>query len=156
MSHIFREIKVARGILIRGGSILLVRDLRPGQGHYFLPGGSIEAGESAKTALAREWEEDLGWIIEIEDFNGCVENKWDYKRKDDGLTVDVYEMNYVFTVNGEREIIMQKPISKEAHLEFSWVPVSDLHTTNLLPAALKDLIPSMVTLRPIGFWASNL
>lgn len=44
MEKIIKEIKLARGILFKNDSILLVQDIRPGQGHFFLPGGNVDPG----------------------------------------------------------------------------------------------------------------
>ncbi len=43
---------IARGLLLRGDSIILCRV--KGAELFFLPGGHIEDGESAKVALLRE------------------------------------------------------------------------------------------------------
>lgn len=48
MERIIKEIKLSRGLLIHDNKVLLVKDIRPGQGHFFLPGGNVEAGESVK------------------------------------------------------------------------------------------------------------
>lgn len=58
-------VKVAAGILWRGGRLLAAQ--RPGgkplAGFWELPGGKLEAGESAEAALARELAEELGVTV---------------------------------------------------------------------------------------------
>ncbi|WP_165075034.1 MULTISPECIES: (deoxy)nucleoside triphosphate pyrophosphohydrolase [unclassified Desulfovibrio] len=58
-------IDVAAGILWRGGRLLAAQ--RPGgkplAGFWELPGGKLEAGESAESALARELAEELGLTV---------------------------------------------------------------------------------------------
>ncbi|MGZ3768511.1 MAG: NUDIX domain-containing protein [Bdellovibrio sp.] len=93
MEKTIKEIKLARGILFRNESVLLVQDIRPGQGHYFLPGGNVEPGQSIKETLPREWREELGWDINVSTFLGCLENKWEFKRKHDGAIVEMLEVN---------------------------------------------------------------
>lgn len=156
MEKIIREIKLARGILFHNESVLLVQDIRPGQGHYFLPGGNVEPGESIIETLPREWQEELGWNIKAGSFLGCLENRWDFKRKQDSAVVEVFEVNFLFMAEATNETLQQKPASKEAHLKFSWVPIKNLSSLNLLPAPLKSIIPDIAKSKPNGLWASTL
>lgn len=55
MSIKFRHI--ARALIIDNNYILIARMK---DAHSFLPGGGVELGESAQTALKRELEEELG------------------------------------------------------------------------------------------------
>lgn len=59
MEKIIKEIKLARGILFQNEDVLLVQDIRPGQGHYFLPGGKVEPGESIKEAFLRKFKKSI-------------------------------------------------------------------------------------------------
>ena len=56
---------VALGLCRSAGRILLVLNARSAQGtatrYWDLPGGSARPGEPVRDALAREWEEEVGW-----------------------------------------------------------------------------------------------
>ena len=56
---------VALGLCRSTGRCLLVLNARSAQGmaerFWDLPGGTVEAGESVRDALAREWQEEVGW-----------------------------------------------------------------------------------------------
>lgn len=156
MEKLFREIKLSRGLLFKDGNVLLAQDIRLGQGHFFLPGGNVEPGEPIKQTLAREWDEEIGWTVTAGAFVGCLEHKWAYQRKSDSATVEVLEINYLFLVEGSEETLKQAPTSKEPHLEFSWVPLTQLNMIPLLPEPLKSLIPDVATRRPTGVWTSTL
>lgn len=156
MEKIIKEIKLARGLLFQNENILLVQDIRPGQGHYFLPGGNVDPGESIKQTLPREWDEELGWDIKAGAFIGCLENKWSFNRKQDGALVEVFEVNFLFMAEASEKTLQQEPVSKEAHLKFSWVPIKELSSLNLLPSPLKTLILDIANSKPHGVWASTL
>ncbi len=133
MKEITREVKLARGVLIHEGKVLLANDIRPDQGHYFLPGGHVDRREPVKDTLVREWREELGWDISVQRFLGCLEHKWTYNRMSDNALVEVFEINFLFTVQTKATNLLAVPESKESHLRFEWVPLSELESIKLLP-----------------------
>jgi 8-oxo-dGTP diphosphatase len=151
-----KDLKLARGLLFKNNQILLVQDIRPGQGHYFLPGGSVEPGEAIRAALAREWQEELVWDVTVGSFLGCLEHSWNYIRKSDQVKVDVVEVNYLFKMSVENKYLVIEPESKEDHLRFLWVSLSELEFINLLPAPLKSLIPKIKDNDFQSIWESTL
>jgi len=59
-------VRVAAAILHRGdGKVLLAQRLpgTPYPGYWEFPGGKLEPGESARDALLRELEEELGIVV---------------------------------------------------------------------------------------------
>lgn len=51
-----------RGLVIRGGRILMVHSLK--YDYYKFPGGGIEAGETQREALCREVVEETGMVVD--------------------------------------------------------------------------------------------
>jgi ADP-ribose pyrophosphatase YjhB (NUDIX family) len=52
-------------VIVNQGRVLLVqRGREPLKGHWSLPGGLVEVGESLKTAVIREVEEETGLLVE--------------------------------------------------------------------------------------------
>ena len=156
MEKLRKDLKLARGILFHNECVLLVQDVRPGQGHYFLPGGNVEPGESIQEALPREWQEELGWDVRCGSFLGCLEHKWAFTRKQDGSVIEVLEVNFLFAVEASNETLKQDPLSKEPHLKFSWAPIANLYSMNLMPSPLKSIIPEIANSKPTALWASTL
>jgi 8-oxo-dGTP diphosphatase len=156
MEKTIREIKLSRGVLIRNGKVLLAQDIRPGQGHFFLPGGNVEAGEAIKNTLPREWLEELGWEVQPTKFLGCLEHKWSYNRKQDNAFVEVVEVNFLFGIEGDQEVLQRDPVSKEAHLNFSWIPLSQLKSIKLFPEPLKELLPALEDNQSSNIWISTI
>lgn len=54
--------------------LLLVREGAPEAGHYDLPGGRLDAGESLESGLRRELREELG--VEIKEWSGLPIKTW--------------------------------------------------------------------------------
>ena len=125
-SHIH---SIARGLLVRGGEIILCRVKNAEW--FFLPGGHIEDGESARATLLRELHEEIGASdYKITSFIGVCENI--FPLEDD---VSQHEINIIFKVDVPQEVQMN---TKEDHIEFVNISVNDLKNYKILPAALKD------------------
>jgi ADP-ribose pyrophosphatase YjhB (NUDIX family) len=105
-----------------------------------LPGGHVEPGEGVEGALLREIAEELGFEAIITGLIGVVENRY---TDDDGTH---HELNLVFEV----AIPHTEPASREGHLEFRWLELDELASTEIRPAALKD---ALVADAETPFWS---
>ncbi|MDQ8739416.1 NUDIX domain-containing protein [Paenibacillus sp. LHD-38] len=138
---------IARALIIDNNHILIARMK---DAHSFLPGGGVELGESARTALKRELEEELGvTTCEITRFLGVIEFGIEEK--------EYHEINHLFEVktNGLSAII--PPISKESHLEFYWIEptIEKLKQHNVLPYLVQEIIPQIIS-EDKPLWVSNM
>jgi len=140
---------IARALILNNNHILLAH--QKGADNTFLPGGHIEVGESATTALKRELYEELRVDLEIENFLGCVEADWE-----DGEMSKNFEINLVFQAVINNMDLNSPLTSHEAHLEFFWSPVGDLGKHNLLPFPLQELIRNYTSGNQSTWWASTL
>lgn len=69
-----RPILAVSAAVFRQGRVLIVRQTRaPLLGHFSLPGGGVEVGETLEAAVARELMEEVGVEAEIIAFNRHVE-----------------------------------------------------------------------------------
>ena len=139
---------ISRGIIVRENKVLVAHAI--GYNNTFLPGGHVEFGESAKDALAREIDEELGVNCVVGNFLGLVEHKW----KNKGIVN--YEINQVFEIQCDELNINQNPKSMESHIEFFWCDANDLESENLQPHPLKDMIKSYLGGSKDVWWESTL
>ncbi|MEK6851542.1 MAG: NUDIX domain-containing protein, partial [Candidatus Thermoplasmatota archaeon] len=59
-------IAAASALILRGGSVLLIRRRAPpNEGRWGLPGGGIELGESVRDAAVREVREETGLAVKV-------------------------------------------------------------------------------------------
>ncbi|MFI8709479.1 NUDIX domain-containing protein [Bacillus sp. NPDC077411] len=137
---------LARGIFIKDNKILLAQ--ARGYANTFLPGGHIEFGESAKDALIREIQEELGIRCTVNKFLGLVEHKWE---KNGELHC---EINQVFEVDGNE--LPNNLKSSESHLKFFWCDGKDLYDKNLQPYPFRKLIKNYLNGRKDVWWESSL
>lgn len=139
---------ISRGVCIVDDYLLLCH----GRGHTntYLPGGHIEKGESAATALVREIREELGVKAHVGRFLGVVENQFEQK----GHQVDEINLLFELEIPG-LEPGVDVPVAED-WLDFRWERLDNLVAANVEPKVAMDLLMSL-TGRPAGEagWASN-
>lgn len=133
---------IARAVIIQDNKILLCK--RKDLDYYFLPGGHVEFGEKAETAIAREIKEELGIEVSELSFIGSSEN---FFTQDDARH---HEFNLVFSA----QIGGASVRSIEDHLEFTFFNGNEFADTNILPVSLKSAIFKWQKNSQI-FWASE-
>ena len=134
---------IARVVLTQGKKTLLCRGKK--FSWYYFPGGHIEFGESSVEAIRREMREETGIAISNIKYVGMVENIFSEQGKKH------HEINLVFAAQCRNKNI----ISKEAHLEFSWVENKDLARTAILPKRMKQSVIKWMRDKKI-FWDTNV
>lgn len=119
---------IVRAVILSGDQLLVcqVKDTD----WCLLPGGHVGFGEPTEKALAREVMEELGVPAAIGPFLGAAENLY----TEDGT--QHHEINLVFSVRADTAQLT----SREGHIQFSLVDVTQLPGLKLLPEQLKQTL----------------
>lgn len=136
----------SRAVIVNRNHILLCKTVGLKQNFYFLPGGHIEHGESAKDAMIRELMEELGLEFKIQRFLGCLEYSFDPKIIQHAKC-HTHEYSLIFEISNDLLISYDQPLKQmEDHIEMNWIPLVNLNLIDLRPEPLKMLIPKWLNL----------
>ena len=123
------------GVVIEGGRALLIRrGGEPLKGHWSIPGGTLETGETLEEGTRREMEEETGLRVRVVELIEVFERIFREPDKPDGRP------RYHFVI---MDYLCER-ISGEARAggdvtDVAWVAESDLGAYNLTPTATRIL-----------------
>lgn len=120
---------ISRAFILVGNKVLLCKQV--GEDYCFFPGGHVEFGESAKKALTREIQEELGTSVKNLSFIGAVDHAYA-----DSSNRKHQEINLVFS-GRIRKADFQ---SREDHIEFVLKDLKSFAKEKVLPRTLRDAI----------------
>ena len=100
-----------KGVVIRGGRVILVRNDRD---EWELPGGKLELSESPKECLTREIKEELRLAIEPE----SILDSWTYT-----IVPGVHVLILTF---GCSETSHAEAVLSDEHKELRWFPLTEV------------------------------
>jgi ADP-ribose pyrophosphatase YjhB (NUDIX family) len=124
---------IARIIIKRGDKVLLCKNKE--QGHYFLPGGHVEYGDTLVKTIYKEMNEELGLDQELITgvaYKSYLEEMYGGK---DGK--NRHELNMIFTANIPEDINI---VSQEDHIDFEWIDKKDIKNIKLLPEKIASML----------------
>lgn len=125
---------LARGLCVLDGLMLLCRNRHVG--NRYLPGGHVEFGESARSALERELFEELGLHAATGTFLGVCEHAFRQSGRPHA------EINLVFQVTVEGLQAGRTPEPRESWLAFEWWPLQTIEASGIEPASLRPFLSS--------------
>lgn len=128
---------VARAVVRNGPRVLLAQLV--GYDYWFLPGGHVEIGESAKTTIHRELEAELGLDVTVIDLVAVAENQYTL---DDEVR---HELNLVFLAR----VGAIPPHSRDPRMTFQWFDADSIGNLDIRPDSLASIVrygPSASTL----------
>jgi 8-oxo-dGTP pyrophosphatase MutT (NUDIX family) len=130
---------IARGVFVHDGTLLVAKNRKGG--HLFLPGGHVDFGEPAASALEREMMEELAAPLRASEFLGACEAVF-HQTSRAGKTRLHHEVSLLFRLEPSDSASPIDPksfVSQEAHLEFIWLPLDQIQAQPLLPPGIHRL-----------------
>lgn len=132
---------IARALIRRQNAILVCRNL--GSGYCYLPGGHVEFGEEARSALARELLEECGLPSRIGPLLLVTEERFaSGKRRH-------HEVNLVFRAM-PTQAARRWPLdieSFESGIAFEWAPIRGLSRLDLRPYSIRAAVSGRSPIR---------
>lgn len=124
------------GICLKNGKLLVInKNDGPYINRYDLPGGSLEEGESLSEAMKREFLEETGFEIEIEDNIGTIDFKLPWLWRD---FTDVHHIAIYYSVkNIGGELSVPEQFDGQDSLGALWISEKDASIDNASPLVLK-------------------
>lgn len=141
MKHLKTHELIARGIFVENDCVLVNngRNAKTGERYFALPGGHIDAGEDARTAVARECGEELQVEVSVGDLGFVSESIYPGRHHDDARR---HEIVLYFDAQLQSELKQKDGAiwSPESDKHFQWLPLSELANANLVPIAFKEFL----------------
>lgn len=125
-NNAYRFPVTVKGVLIRGGKVVLLRNERD---EWELPGGKLELSESPTLCLAREIAEELGLTIEPQ----SILDSWIYSIVPG---VHVLVLTYGCLESSRAEAVLS-----DEHKELRWFPLAEVDSLRM-PEGYKASIRS--------------
>lgn len=134
---------IARCVILDGDRVLLCGAVRDGHPQYwYLPGGHIEAGETARQAVAREMMEETGVDITVGDCVLVSENHFTQIKTRTAIPVRRHEYTLVFIANSPTTLIE----SIEPDICFAWIGLKDVALADVRPTSHRDWLAAYTDL----------
>jgi len=140
---------LVRGVVLRDGAVLVCRNIK--HGYVYLPGGHIEFGESAATALEREMREETGRACTVGRLIGAHEESFEQNGR------RRHELNVVFHVEHLEGTEDGGPVeSVERHIAFDWLDLGGVISADLRPTSVRAWLASGGAGEPTATWWSSM
>src|SRR5438132_12972893 len=132
----------AKAIVIRDGRVLVTRNMDDDGPFFLLPGGGQEHGETLPEALRREFMEEVGVPIEVNELvlvRDYIARNHEFDDED-----DVHQLELCFRCTlGAAEIPVNGPHPDTWQVGVEWLDLADLDEARLYPGVLTNILPDL-------------
>jgi ADP-ribose pyrophosphatase YjhB (NUDIX family) len=136
-----RSIRIAaKAVIVRGGHLLVIVK-RDAEGEYFiLPGGGQEPCEALDAAVRRECLEELGVAVDVGDLL-CVRDYIAANHEFADQQANAHQLELMFACQVPDDYTPRMGhVPDEGQEGVRWLPLRELETARLYPAALKQVL----------------
>lgn len=133
---------LSRAIITQDDYFLLCKNPKASKTYLYLPGGHIEEGECAKSALKREMKEETSLNFSVGEFLGVFE--YQFFPQDPHLVCHTHEYNFLFSARCEALAPPALPPEPERDsVQFVWVHVKDFSAHTIYPEGIQKILPNL-------------
>lgn len=133
-----------KAIIIQDGKLLVTCNRDDEGVFYLLPGGGQQHEETLPEALRRECLEEIGAKVEVGELLFVREYIGSH-HEFAGFEADVHQIEFMFRcLLEDGEIPTMGVVPDKWQTEIAWLPIDDLASHRLYPAALKEPIALLV------------
>jgi 8-oxo-dGTP diphosphatase len=134
-----------KGIVIQGGRVLVIQNRYRQDVFFALPGGGQKHGESAPNALRREFREEVGADVEVEDVvlvRDYIGRNHEFADHDG----EEHSVEIMFRCRLIGEVPVGGGLAPDAwQVGVEWLDLSRLNEARLYPKVLRTLLPLLDT-----------
>lgn len=125
---------IARCVIVQNNAVLLCGAISKGKATYwYLPGGHIDIGETARDAVAREMVEEAGIAVSVGECVLVSENHFTQVKAKSDESVRRHEYTFAFLASAPTAAIE----SREPDICFDWAGLDQLESLDVRPASHK-------------------
>lgn len=131
------------GIAVQNGKVLLQKPTN--EDFYAFPGGHVEFGETNEETLIREFKEEIGADIKVEDLQWVAEVFFPWGENPCHQICLYYAIEITNESIPKDGMFMAKEHieDRDFDLEFHWIPIERLSEIEVYPEKAKELLKSL-------------
>ena len=126
-----------RALIIVGDRILLIHRIKNGSEYWVFPGGGLQGDESDQMGLQREALEELGVQVQVDSLFTSLSHSIGAEKQSELFYHCKIVSGTLGTGQGPE---FQPGTTYEGMYVLEWVSLVNLHTKNLLPTEVRDLL----------------
>ncbi len=124
-----------RAVIIKDGSVVLIKRVKPEEVYWVFPGGGVEEDETSEMALKREVLEETGLVVTV--------GEWIYQDMDEygqeNLFFDCSEINGILG-SGIGPEFRDSAYANSGKYEPQYVSLSEISELNIRPQEMKEIL----------------